>query len=87
MTAKWGICVFLVGVLALSSGCRTPQPNLKPDTSVELYNVPPPGTYNSAAMPKQAFSAPTDPSKFALDSKAGGVMPTRGSMGGAGAMR
>lgn len=82
MTAKLGICVLLVALLALSTGCRTPQPNLKPEKTVEQLVAPPPGTYMRSTLPKQAFSPPEDPGRFALDPKSPGAMPTRGSMSG-----
>ena len=80
MTAKWGICVLLVALLALSSGCRTRQPNLKPETTAEQLIEPPAGQYATASMPKQAFTPMADPGKYALDAKSPGVLPTRGSM-------
>ena len=90
MFAKWGSCVLLVAVLVMISGCRTPQPNLKPETTAEQFVEPPAGTYLSSAMPKQAFTSPSDPSKFSIDAKSPGALPTRGSMmnpGGGGGPR
>ena len=86
MAAKWGICVFMIGLFALV-GCRTPQPVLKPDKSPEvLRTAPTEARYDESSYPKQAFAANEDPSKrFSLDSKGGA--PTRGAMApGAGAV-
>jgi hypothetical protein len=70
MTAKWGSCIFLAVFLALSAGCRTPQPNLKPDKAPENLIPPPPDQkYDTPGYPKAAFDAPTDPSKQAMDPK------------------
>jgi hypothetical protein len=86
MTAKWGSCAVLVVCLALMFGCRTPQPNLKPDKVKEqLIEPPPDARYDSSAYPKQAFDKAVDPGKAALDAKntpgmasKGGMMPTSG---------
>jgi hypothetical protein len=87
MIAKWGICALLIGLLTLASGCRTPQPNLKPADTAERFVEPPPGAYVSGGLPKQAMSTMTDPAKASLDAKASGVIPSRGmgpgGMGGA----
>jgi len=80
MAAKWGICVLLLGLLALTAGCRTPQPNLKPEPTAQQFNAPPAG-YETAGLPKRAFDAPSDPVKFGIDAKGPGTMPTRGGMG------
>lgn len=81
MIAKWGICVLLVVLLGLSTGCRTPQPNLKPEKTAERLVGPPEGTYLASTLPKQAFTTPSDPAAAALDAKSGAnMMPTRGSM-------
>ncbi len=80
MNAKWGICVFFVALLALTSGCRTPQPNIKPEKTAEQFNEPPANTYMSSTMPKQAFTSPNDPVKANIDPKNSPMMPGRGSM-------
>jgi hypothetical protein len=89
MTAKWGCCAILVVCFALMIGCRTPQPNLKPEKEPEKLVAPPPdGKYDSSNYPAQAFDKPVDPGKALLDAKNTPGMPQRGSMmptGGAGA--
>jgi hypothetical protein len=80
MTAKWGICGLLLAMLFLSAGCRTKQPNLKPDTTAEQFIEPQPGTYMSPSLPKRAFDTVADPGRAALDPKGLGSMPSRGSM-------
>jgi hypothetical protein len=71
--------------LAIMAGCRTPQPNLKPDPTAEKL-VSPPTRLDVAGLRKEAFDKPSDPMQ-GMDTK-NGVMPTRGSsmggMGGAG---
>ena len=85
MTAKWGICVVLVALLALSTGCRSSQPNLKPETTAEKLVDPPANTRLSSDYPKQAFSPVTDPTKNGIEAAKGvGGMPTRGGMAGSG---
>ena len=92
MTAKWGSCAMLAICLAILAGCRTAQPNLKPDTTKEQFVLPPMGDarYDTSVYPKQAFETPTDPNRIRFDDKGGGVMPARGGgmpgMGGAGGM-
>jgi hypothetical protein len=81
MTAKWGSCLFLMVFLALSAGCRTPQPNLKPEKTPETLVAPPEDPkYDSPGYPKQAFDAPQDPTKNAMDPKTMGS--GRSSMSG-----
>ena len=81
MSAKWGICVLLVALLGLAAGCRTPQPNLKPEKTAERLVGPPPNTYMASQLPKQAFSTQSDPAAATLDAKNNAnMMPTRGSM-------
>jgi hypothetical protein len=85
MTAKWGSCLFLAVFVALTAGCRTPQPNLKPDKVPETLVAPPDDAkYDTPGMPKQAFDAPTDPTKQAMDPKTmgSGRGATSGGMGG-----
>jgi hypothetical protein len=78
MTAKWGICVLLAALLFISTGCRTRQPNLKPDTTAETLKDPPPNAYMSASLPKQALAQPSDPGRAAIDPAKGmGTMPMR----------
>ena len=93
MTAKWGSCVILAFLLALSAGCRTPQPKLKPEKIelTEKLNDPPrEARFETTGYPKEAFAAPDDPGKRAMDSKMPGTMsgargPTSaGGMGAAG---
>ena len=89
MTAKWGICALLLAVLLLSTGCRTRQPNLKPETTAEQLIDPPAGAYTATGMPAQAFNKSVDPGKIALDPRGAGAMPTGGRspmMPGAGGM-
>lgn len=84
MTVKWGICGLLLAVmLCVSAGCRTKQPNLKPETTAEQLVAPPDGTYMSASLPKKAFDQQADPGRAALDPTKGlGTMPMRGGGGG-----
>lgn len=85
MTAKWGSGVILAVCLAILAGCRTNQPNLKPDitASTEQFNAPPmDARYESPAYPKQAFDTPADPGRRNFDAKGGAVMPARGGGGG-----
>ena len=85
MTAKWGNCALLVVCLAILAGCRTPQPNLKPEIPKEQLVSPPQDTrYETSTYPKQAFDTPTDPSKRMQDDMKNGVTPTRGGGGGMG---
>ena len=84
MTAKWGGCAILVICLMVLAGCRTPQPNLKPEDIKKEQFVQPPmeARYESSAYPKQAFDTAADPAKRAFeDMKNAGVMPARGSAG------
>ena len=91
MTAKWGSCLFLIGVLALLAGCRTTQPVLKPPDEREQLRPPPPeGRYSTAEYPKEAFNPTDDGTRRSVDSKAppgsigrSGMSPTSG-MGGMG---
>jgi hypothetical protein len=86
MTAKWAICGILLALLFVSAGCRTRQPNVKPDTTAEQFIEPPPGTYSTTGMPRAAFDKAVDPGRMAIDAKGPGTMPTRGSgMGAPGA--
>ena len=83
MTAKWEAAMLVV-CLAILAGCRTPQPNLKPDTTKEQFVLPPmDARYETSTYPKAAFT-PTDPNKIRIDDKGGAVMPARG--GGSGGM-
>jgi hypothetical protein len=84
---KWGISAILVVCFAFMFGCRTPQPNLKPDKEAEKFVTPPQDArYDSPAYPKEAFDRPVDPGKAALDAKntpgmsqrGGSMMPTGG---------
>lgn len=64
MTARWGICACLALALALSAGCRTPQPNLKPAAEAEKLDDPPQlSKYAQTGYPNEAFDKPTDPTK------------------------
>ena len=89
MTAKWGSCAVLVVCLTLMLGCRTPQPNLKPEKAPEkLVEPPQEARYDSSAYPKLAFDTEVDPGRAALDNKntpggpgKGGMTPS-GGMGG-----
>jgi hypothetical protein len=87
MTAKWAICAILTAGLALASGCRTPQPILKPADTAENFRELPAGAYVTAGLPKQAHSTMADPAKASLDAKSSGVMPARSTMGPGGMMR
>ena len=79
MTARWGICACLAIGLALSAGCRTPQPVLKPPPEKENLNDPPALTkYSTTGYPDQAFDKPNDPGKAALDAKLPGNAGSRG---------
>ena len=80
MTAKWGSFLLWFGLLLLTVGCRTPQPNLKPAKAPEVLTDPPrEGRFESSSYPKQAFDdAPRRLDPF--DQKGSGV-PTRSSMG------
>ena len=81
MTAKWGSCAILVVCFALMLGCRTPQPNLKPEKAPEkLVEPPQEAKYDSSAYPKEAFDKVVDPGKALLDAKNTPGMPSRGSM-------
>jgi hypothetical protein len=70
MTIKWGSCACLAGWLALLAGCRTPQPNLKPEKTPEVLTTPTnEARYDSPGYPKQAFDT-RDPTKiYSLDDK------------------
>ena len=89
MTAKWGSCVLLAVMLALSAGCRTPQPKLKPDniaTGEKLVDPPPDARFSTTGYPKEAFSPLEDPGKQAMDSNLPSGTGSRGpsSPGGMG---
>ena len=94
MTAKWGICALLLAMLFLNAGCRTRQPNLKPETTAEQLVEPPAGSDTSTGMPAQAFNKVVDPGKIAIEPRGpngmmqnGGrspMMPGAGGMGGGG---
>ena len=78
MIVKWGSCAILAICLAMTVGCRTPTPNLKPEKAAEVYTVPPAGGhYDTAGYPKQAFDKMDDPGLKMMDTK-NGVMPQRG---------
>ena len=91
MSAKWGSCVVLAVLLALSAGCRTPQPKLKPEKIEDNKLVDPPreARFETTGYPKQAFDSPVDSGKAAMDSKLPGNSPgmqrgpTSGGLGGA----
>ncbi len=73
MTGKWGKCVCLAGCLALLVGCRTPQPNLKPEKSPEVLTIPPnDARYETSEYPKMAFDK-ADPTKVMSLDKAPGM--------------
>ncbi len=79
MTAKWGSCMALAICLAILGGCRTPQPNLKPDKTAEKLVEPPrEDRFDTPGYPKAAYDKMIDPGLKAMDTK-NGVMPTRGS--------
>jgi hypothetical protein len=86
MTAKWGSCAILVICFGIMFGCRTPQPNLKPEKVPEqLVSPPDDSRFGSPTYPDQAFDKPADPAKALMDAKnAAGGMPSRGSMAGGG---
>ncbi len=68
-------------LLFLAVGCRTAQPNLKPDKQPEVLNTPPQeARFNTSTYPKMAFEDSSPKNNPALNKD--GVMPTRGSMGG-----
>jgi len=76
MAAKWGICGLLLAVMLLAgSGCRTKQPNLKPENTAEQLVAPLDGSYMSPSLPKQAMSPMPDPCRAAIDPKNLGSMP------------
>jgi hypothetical protein len=81
MAVKWGSGVVLALCLLLPVGCRTTQPNLKPEKTREMLVDPPQGEarFDSPGYPQQAYDKPYDPIRNAFDAKAN-VMPTRGSM-------
>lgn len=81
MTAKCGSCAVLVVCLALMFGCRTPQPNLKPEKTPEkLVEPPQESRYDSSAYPKQAFDKPVDAGMIALENKNTPGMASKGAM-------
>jgi hypothetical protein len=87
MMARWGICACLALLLALSAGCRTPQPVLKPAPEQEVLNSPPNQVkYATPQYPEQAFEKPVDPVRAAFDSKLPGNLGGGGRGGGAGGM-
>jgi hypothetical protein len=89
MTAKWVSCTFLGVCLAVLGGCRTTEPNLKPEKVKEqLVEPPQEARFDSPGYPKQAYDKQVDPIRNAFDAKtAPGVTPTRGTMTpGAGGM-
>jgi hypothetical protein len=84
MTARWGICACLALCLALSAGCRTPQPVLKPPPEQEKLNDPPALTkYSTTGYPDQAFDKLADPTKTAFDAKLPNGAGSRGMTSGA----
>lgn len=93
MTARWGICACLALGLALSAGCRTPQPVLKPPKEEEKLVPPPPmAKYSTTGYPDQAFDKPVDPGLQAMEAKqpgngARGGSMSPGSMNGSGSNR
>ena len=82
MTAKWINCAALAICLALLVGCRSTQPDLKPEKTPEkLVDQPQEARFDSPGYPKQAYDKMIDPVKNAFDAKTSpNVMPTRGSM-------
>lgn len=87
MTAKWGICAIAALCLALTLGCRSPQPILKPEKIPEkLVEPPQEARYDTPGYPKQAYDKLADPSRSVFDAKTNGVVPTRGSSMGGGGM-
>ena len=90
MIGKWGICIFLIGLLVLAVGCRSTQPTLKPPEEPQRLVLPPSeARYNSSEYPKQALSTPEDPTKrLTFDPKGAGGMGRNsmmpGGMGGRG---
>jgi hypothetical protein len=91
MTVKWGSCAILAICLAVLAGCRTTQPNVKPDDiAKEEFRAPPmEARYETTGYPKLAFDTGADPTRRMFDNqKNAGVMPARGTampgMGGGG---
>jgi hypothetical protein len=83
MTAKWGMCAILVIGLTLTVGCRTRQPELKPEKTAEkLVDPPTGGRYDTTGLPKQAFDKLDDPMKSAFDAKATPGVSGRSASGG-----
>ena len=84
MFASWGKYLGLIGYLALLAGCRTPQPNLKPDRPPEQLTLPTnEARYDTSEYPKAAFDK-LDPKGSSLDRAGGGGGPGKGGMGGGG---
>ena len=84
MIVKWGSCALLVVCLALSVGCRTPQPVLKPDKVPEkLVSPPQEARYNSPGYPDQAIEKQVDPAKALMEARNSPGANTRQISGGA----
>ncbi|MCI0641966.1 MAG: hypothetical protein L0Y72_27470 [Gemmataceae bacterium] len=73
-------CIPIVGLAMLLAvmGCRTPQPELKPVETAEIFTVPPAEPrYNASTYPKEAFNN-RDPLKKLNLNPESAVMPARG---------
>src|SRR5262245_7493986 len=87
MTARWGICGCLAICLAISAGCRTTQPDLRPKKEPEQLVAPPALTkYSTTGLPDQAFDKMTDPDAKAMEAKLPGAGGRSNGMTGAGMM-
>jgi hypothetical protein len=78
MRSMW-VAVFGLGIMiAVTAGCRTVPPELKPPKQPEVLSEPPAeARYNTSIYPKEAFNTP-DLFKKKDDN---GIMPARGGSG------
>jgi hypothetical protein len=56
-----GFKILGLAMMLLAFGCRTPKPNLKPETKPEVCVTPPSeNRFNSPVYPKEAFNSRDD---------------------------
>ena len=75
-------CLVVLILATFTFGCKSSQPNLKPEIpKYENLNTPPQeGRFNSPQYPKQAL-ADDNSRKTMFDQEKSSVVPTRGSQG------
>jgi len=93
MPGIWKTLVVAFLALPLTAGCRTPQPNLKPDNQPEVLTKPPSeARFNSSQYPDLAYRDMNDRFRKSNDSGGGNPMlatrgsPMAGPMGSSSAM-